>query len=663
LREIENDWIRLSDGTRLAARIWLPDDAERSPVPAILEYLPYRKSDATSLEDAARHPYFASRGYAAVRVDIRGSGDSGGILTDEYSVQEQDDALEVLTWLAEQPWCDGNVGMMGISWGGFNSLQVAARNPPQLKAIISACSTDDRYDNDVHYMGGKPLAYYTLPWAAVMLAYNARPPDPSVVGDRWRDMWLERLEGNRFLADTWLRHQRRDAYWQQGSICENYSSVRCPVLLVGGWADAYTDAIFRMLDGLTCVRKALIGPWAHVWPEDGVPGPAVDFQAEAVAWWDRWLKGVDNGVHDLPAIRAWMQDAVPPRSFYSERPGRWVAEERWPSERTGTLELWPDGESLAAEPPAGGSRTHSSPQTVGLDGGAWCSYGNPGDLPVDQRRDDALSMSFTSAPLEQPVELLGAAELRLSLEVDQPVAFVAARLCAVAPGGESTLLSRGVMNLCQRDSRSEPEALVPGKRYDVRVSLKATSCALPAGHRLRVALSTSWWPIVWPSPRPVAVTLRFGPGTAVRLPLRRTSPGEPEVDPLPPPPERARPPFEWLRPRDPHQRVTRDLATGEVVVDSAWEFFGGRRLAGGLEYDYRDPVRFTIREDDPLSARVTTERHISIARGDWRTRIAVESEMTADEESFHLRATLDSFDGDERIFSRTYACEIPRDHA
>jgi len=154
VRVVENDWIPLSDGTRLAAKLWLPEDAEEDPVPAILEYLPYRKRDATAHRDSIRHPYVAGHGYAIARVDIRGTGDSDGIILDEYLPQEQEDAVEVLAWLAAQPWCTGSLGMFGISWGGFNGLQVAARRPPGLKAIITVGSTDDRYADDVHYNGG-----------------------------------------------------------------------------------------------------------------------------------------------------------------------------------------------------------------------------------------------------------------------------------------------------------------------------------------------------------------------------------------------------------------------------------------------------------------------------------------------------------------------------
>ncbi|MDX1432292.1 MAG: CocE/NonD family hydrolase, partial [Gammaproteobacteria bacterium] len=259
IREVENVFIPLSDGTRLAARMWLPDDAEQDPVPAVLEYIPYRKRDFMRLRDEPMHAYYAGHGYAAVRVDLRGSGDSDGVLEDEYLPREQLDALEVIAWLAEQPWCDGNVGMTGISWGGFNALQVAARAPPALKAVITLCASDDRYADDAHYMGGCLLSENQI-WGTVLFTINALPPDPMLVGERWRECWRERLEHDRPFPAVWLAHQRRDEYWKQGSVCEDFSRIRCPVYAIGGWADGYSNAVPRLLAGLEVPRKGLIGP-------------------------------------------------------------------------------------------------------------------------------------------------------------------------------------------------------------------------------------------------------------------------------------------------------------------------------------------------------------------------------------------------------------------
>jgi putative CocE/NonD family hydrolase len=337
VREIENVFIELADGCRLAARIWLPADAEGDPVPAILEYLPYRKRDGTSQRDALTHPYVAGHGYACVRVDMRGNGESDGLMLDEYSLQEQDDALEVIGWIARQPWCIGAIGMIGISWGGFNGLQVAARRPPALKAVITLCSTDDRYADDIHFMGGC-LLNDNLSWASTMFAYSSRPPDPALLGERWRELWLHRLENTVLLVDEWLRHQRRDRQWRHGSVCEDFDAIQCPVYAVGGWADGYSNAIPRLLAGLTVPRKGLIGPWAHRYPHFATPGPQIGFLQECLRWWDHWLKGIDTGIMAEPLYRVWMQESAPPQAHYDERPGRLVAEPSWPSPNIAALD-------------------------------------------------------------------------------------------------------------------------------------------------------------------------------------------------------------------------------------------------------------------------------------------------------------------------------------
>ena len=338
IREIENVWIPMSDGCRIAARIWMPKTAGQEPVPAILEYIPYRKRDFMRARDEPIHRYFAMNGYASVRVDVRGSGDSEGVLHDEYTPQEHEDALEIITWIAAQGWCTGAVGMMGISWGGFNALQVAALKPQALKGVITLCSTDDRYADDAHYMGGC-LLNENMQWGSILTLYSALPPDPQIVGERWRAMWRERLEALEPFPALWLRHQWRDDYWKHGSVCEDYGAIDCAVYAIGGWADGYSNAVPRLMASLACPRKGLIGPWAHVFPHDGVPGPAIGFLQEAVRWWDHWLKGRETGIMDGPALRIWMQESVAPQPQYDVWPGRWVAEDTWPSERIQPLRL------------------------------------------------------------------------------------------------------------------------------------------------------------------------------------------------------------------------------------------------------------------------------------------------------------------------------------
>ncbi|MBM4298371.1 MAG: CocE/NonD family hydrolase, partial [Deltaproteobacteria bacterium] len=498
VRTIENCWIPLSDGCRLAARAWLPTDAEATPVPAILEYIPYRKRDLTRGRDEPMHRYFAGHGYAAVRVDLRGSGDSDGLLLDEYLPQEHDDALEVISWIARQPWCSGAVGMMGKSWGGFNSLQVAARRPPELKAIITVCAADDHYNDDAHYMGGC-LLNENLTWGSVLMSYNAYPPDPELVGERWRAMWRERLEHAVFFPERWLEHTRRDAYWKHGSVCEDYGAIACPVYAIGGWSDAYSNAIPRLLVELKVPRKGLIGPWAHLYPHDGVPGPAIGFLQEALRWWDHWLKGADTGIMAEPMLRVWMQESAPPKPSQKLRPGRWVAEAKWPSLRIEVKRHWLSSNGLRSEPDGALRFDLCSPQTTGLAAGEWCGFGAPGEAPPDQRGDDGCALCFDSEALAERVEILGAPLASLEIAGDRPVALIAVRLNDIAPDGASTRVTLGVLNLTHRDGHEEPKPLEPGKRYSIKVRLNDIAHAFPAGHKVRLALSTCYWPIAWPA--------------------------------------------------------------------------------------------------------------------------------------------------------------------
>ena len=538
MKQIDNVWIPLADGTRLGARIWMPDGAERSPVPAILEYLPYRKSDATAVADRVRHPYFAAHGYAAVRVDLRGSGDSDGLLRGEYLPQEQDDALEVLAWLARQPWCTGSVGMIGYSWGGFNGLQIAARRPPELKAVITIASTDDRYLDDCHYMGGCLLASDMLKWATSMLAYTLQPPDPRFVGERWREMWLERLENAPELARDWISHQLRDEFWKHGSVDEDYAAIQCPVMAVGGWADAYTNAVPRLLANLSVPRLGLIGPWGHMMPYEGVPGPAMDFLGEAARWWDMWLKGIDTGIMQEPRLRVWMQDYVAPAGFYAMRPGRWIAEPSWPPADAGrlTLSLRPEGHLVGAvagvvspwaerpresgAAPAADSVAIRGVQECGETAGVWCANGNPDEIATDQRPDDERSLCFTTEPLPEPLEVLGFPVVKLRLSADRPQALVAVRLEDVAPDGASLLVSWGMLNLTHRNGHERPEPLEPDRWYDVAVESRVCGHRFEPGHRLRLALSPTYWPHAWPSPEVVTLAIAVEGTSVVEIPLR-----------------------------------------------------------------------------------------------------------------------------------------------
>ncbi|MEU2744876.1 CocE/NonD family hydrolase [Streptomyces collinus] len=666
-KEEEHVTIPMSDGVRLSAHIWRPTSSDQEPVPAVLEYIPYRKRDLTAVRDSIHHPYLAGHGYACVRVDLRGTGDSEGVLRDEYLEREQADAEEVLAWLAEQPWCDGGTGMMGISWGAFAALQVAARRPPSLKAIAIASFTDDRHADDMHYMGGALLSD-NLAEAGTMFAYGTCPPDPAVVGDRWRGMWHERLENTEPWVLEWLRHQRRDDYWRHASVCEDYASVRCPVLASSGWADGYSNAVTRLLGNLDVPRKGLIGPWSHKFPHLGEPGPAIGYLQELVRWWDHWLKGVDNGVMDGPMLLAWMQDSVPPSTSYEERPGRWVGEPDWPSPHirpaTHPLTRHTIGsaqEATAAPAEGGAAMTVRSPLSVGQFAGKWASYNAPPDLPYDQREEDGGSLVFDSEPLTEPVEILGSPSVELDLTVSEPVALVAARLSDVSPDGAATRVSYGILNLTRRDSTEAPEPLEPGRRYRATIPLNGVAQSFPPGHRIRLSLSTSYWPLAWPAPKPALLGVHEHSST-LTLPVRPVNePDEVASSPFGEP--EGTPPLAMTQVTPPEERwdVKRDLIDYRSELDIVKDRGTVRFEDIGLEAGRRAHERYTAVADDFTSVGGETTWTMRFHRDDWDVRVVTSTRLTCDETDFFVDATLDAYEGDRRVFSRTWNETVPRD--
>ncbi|MFI0859152.1 CocE/NonD family hydrolase [Streptomyces smyrnaeus] len=653
----EDVWIPTRDGkVRLHARIWRPGDATSDPVPALLEYLPYRKSDWTAPRDAQRHPWYAGHGYASVRVDIRGHGDSEGVPGDEYDAQELADGVDVVNWLAAQPWCTGKVGMFGISWGGFNALQIAAMAPAPLKAIVTVCSTDDRYDNDVHYTGGAVLGIDMLAWAGTMLAFAARPPDPAQVGtDRWLPMWRERLEELEPFLHTWLAHQQRDDYWRHGSVCEDYGAVDAAVLAVGGWNDPYRDTVLRLVEHLPHERvRGLIGPWSHQYPDRGLPpGPAIGFLQETLRWWDQHLKGRDTGVMAEPLLRAWINDPVPPATSYDVMPGRWISETAWPSPRVSRQEraLGTGEAPLVID----------SPQHTGVDAGRFFPFGNASDLPPDQREEDGRSVCFDSGPLDGRVEILGRPRVRLRLDSSTPRGHVIARLCDVAPDGSSTLVARGVLNLLSRHGRDRSVEWVPGTYEDVEFELGAAGYTFPPGHRVRVAVSNTYWPWVWPHGERGQLTV-IPAHSALLLPVR--APGEAPGAEEPvrfEEPEQAPPlPVTYDlpdRPR-PERLVTHDVAAGEWTLDVDPRYGGSRTFPDGLRYEENARETYRIRSDDPLSASAVSAWTIRLTRGEeWDAEIVAWTELKATTAEFvmdsHLRARANGQTVAERTWHRT----------
>jgi putative CocE/NonD family hydrolase len=660
VRTLDPVFITMPDGARLAATIWLPDDADERPVPAILELIPYRRRDGTVFRDVKMHPYVAGHGFACCRVDIRGSGDSEGLLTDEYTTQEQDDACAIIAWLAEQPWCTGAVGMTGISWGGFNALQVAARRPPALKAIIALCCSDDRYADDVHYFGGNLLTEDGM-WSSFILGLGALPPDPQVVGEKWRAMWRERLEASTCWSDVWMRHQRRDSYWKFGSVCEDFSAIDIPVYAISGWDDTYFNAVPRLLEGLKGPKKGLIGPWTHAYPFLGDPGPGIHYLKEAIRWWRQWLEGVDTGIMAEPAYTAYIKDPHRPAHFYPDHAGHWVQEPGWPSPNIRPQVLYLNDAGLGSQPEPGITMQLRSPVTAGRDCGRYGGYGGTvPDMAGDQRREDGLGLCFDTTALDGDMVLLGAPSVEVTLQSDGPQATLTARLCEVWPDGTSTLVTWGSLNLSHRSGHEHPEPLVVGQDVTVRFDLNHCGRRFGKGNRLRLVLSNQHWPVLWPAPS--MSSLKIEPGTSrVILPVRTPRPEDGtfafEPAEISPPV-----PIEELAGEQNSRILTIDTGARRETLTLTSDYGRQRLLDRGIETWAKVVDQMAITEDDPLSARLDTGWVLGFKSGDCDTETVSKVVVTSTEVQFHLQWRLEARERSETVFEREGEAWIDRDH-
>lgn len=657
---IENQWIRLKDGTRLAARIWMPDNADADPVPAVFEFLPYRKRDGTSPRDESTYPVFAAAGIAGVRVDIRGSGESDGVIDGEYTELELANACELIAWIAEQPWSNGSVGMMGISWGGFNCLQVAALRPPALKAVISIASTTDRYNDDIHYKNGCHLSAQ-LSWAATMLAYQSRSPDPDIVGDRWLEMWMERLENEPFFLEEWLSHQRRDGFWKHGSICEDYAAIEIPALVIAGWADGYRNTPLLAVEGLGDKAKALIGPWVHKYPHFAWPKPRADFHGEAIAFWNRWLRAEENGIETLAQVRAYILDGPKPAVRRDVDPGFWVSKQRWSAPDSECFYVDQFGTLLEGMPTLHAPAHEiylKSPLDTGTSAGEWFTLKPDAELAGDQRSDDAGSLVFQTAPLDEANTYLGRPSITLTLRADAELANLCARIVDVHPDGTATRVSFGVINLAHRDGNEDPQPLIPGQPVEIRLDLDACGYRFGKGHRIRLSLSTAYWPMILPPPVDPGLTIDIA-SLGLAMPLlgdhetfEMKQPANP--DPLPKYIEHA--------PSATRRTVTRDLSANQTRYEVAEDTGLFEHPGTGLSTRQLREESWAIDPTDPLSMTGTSVWTCDMKRDRWSVRTVSTAKLACTATDWLISASVLAYDGDRKIFEKTFENAIPRDH-
>lgn len=690
----------------LTGHYWYNANALRNNqrCPAIVELNPYRCRDGTLYVDSKMFPWFAYNGYLCFRVDLQGSGSSSGTMTDEYTDEELSYCVQVINQVAALPFCDGNVGMMGESWSAINSLMVAARPdcPAALKAIVVNCGTDDRYNDDVHYMGGAMMAD-NASWPSSMWGWLPAPPDPAVVGDGWKEIWRDRIQNMGFWFDQWATHQTRDSYWSDTSVRGHYADVKVPVFIMSGWLDGYKNPVDHAVRGLGELGRpvtAMLGPWGHRYPFDAFPGPRIDWLRYVVShWWDRWLKGSHpDPAAQWPELSVWLGESrEPPRDRVPDynTTGRWVSEDHaWMSRmKPVSLYLGPNGE-LSASSPVSGSQTDSAkaltvagtPLTMGTSMLETSSFGHAGndDLPGDQSADDRRSMCFDSAPLTEDVECFGYPEVRLNVECDKPIASLAIRLTEVSPtSGESHLVSYSFFNLAYRDGDQAHPQPIPSGPFAINVQLNIFGHVFKRGWKVRLAISPFYFPTLWQAPEIPTVKLYTGrikdlDASVLVLPGRNPRPEDAGMAALLPPrttfvdPELYAPTLRTIREGGKKRSaapVVVDGRPGMMVqkdIDSGSAVFGG--ILDNLEVDVTSSENIRILDGDPLSDALFSHSETSLARGDWKVKVVTDTRVwseavgqdPSDGAMFRYVADIHTFIGDQPFENAHVQGAIPR---
>jgi predicted acyl esterase len=661
--EIKETWIPMPDGVRLAASLFMPADRDASAkFPVLLEYLPYRK-DESRKGRFALFSYFISRGYVVARVDIRGSGTSEGKLIEyEYTDQEQEDGEVVIDWLSKQAWSTGKVGMFGLSWGAFNSIQMAMRNPPALKAIVAIMGTDDLFRDDCHFIDGM-MHVDSYEFGQDIANILPAPPDYAIDEAYFRD---------RFDTEPWLliykRQQRDGPFWNRASLNSDYSSIRIPTFVIGGWYDGYRDSVPRMLEKLDAPVKGIMGPWAHSWPNSSYPEPGMEWRHEAVRWFDFWLKGDDTGIMDEPRFAVYVREWHPP-GVVDKVPGSWRWEDGWPIERTKKLTLYPQADHTLsdAKPIGGEGQTHMLRYipTVGVEASGNVNWW--GDFPWDQRGTDAYSLVYDSDPLDQDLEILGFPRAMLKVSADAPLANWIVRISDIAPDGTVTQVAGAGLSGAQRKSSEEPEALVPGQVYKLEYDLHFTSWVFPKGHRIRLAVNNALWPMIWPTPYAMTTTLGVDGANASHVVL-----------PVMPRPNRARPDF--LPPaKDPELPGYGYLKIGDETTSGYAETrsiersplaFQTRIVSSGtsgslypwVTIKYWENMVHEAQDKDPARASVTGKTRYTVELNDRTLIVEGDLSFTSDLKNFYYTYTRRALENGKLIKEKTWKETIPRDH-
>jgi hypothetical protein len=654
---VKNVLIPMRDGIHLALDMHVPGG--EGPFPVILEYIPYRKDDVMPF--AGHHHYFAQHGYIGARLDVRGTGASEGVNKDEYARIEQEDCCEAIAWLATRPWCDGNVAMFGASYGGFTCVQVAMHQPPHLRTIIPMYFTDDRYTDDCHYRGGCLRCYYDIgAYGASMIGMNAMPPYPEYSGADWARIWEQHLQNNEPYLLTWLQHQTDDEYWHPASLRGQYHKILCPVFMIGGWRDGYPNPPLRTFANLNVPKKVLVGSWNHSRPDVAIPGPRIDYLREVVRWCDHWLKGINNGVMDEPPICVYMQTYDEPKADRLETSGYWRVEREFPIAEM-TEKVLVLSERSLTETVDGNSHgdvydAYVYRPTIGTCGGLW-SGGVPFGLPTDQRPDEVYSLNYTSEPLTEPLEIIGAPQVVLWVSSTSPVMAFVARLCDVAPDETSALVCSGALNATRRHSRVNPTPLTPHEVYDLTIDLDCTAWRFESGHRIRLSICSADFPNLWPTPYAGTNRVYRDPAhpSQLFLPVVPTKDVKNEIEFIP---SNASVSVYRVSPNEPPWEIVHDVLGDRVGLKMHTR--NTARANPNTDIAHEASLEVWASNRNPADVVATSKHHRRIVRADGVTAVDTHCCLRSADTAFHVTIDLDISVNELPHFQRRWVRSFPR---
>lgn len=643
--------ILLKDGTRLSARIWFPDKVGQFP--AILEYHPYPKRYVTAQRDEIGHGYFAAHNYVSIRVDMRGSGDSEGNLSDEYTEQARMDAVEIINWISTQSWCTGNVGMYGLSWGGFNGIQLATLAPKALKAVAVAGASDDRYVSDTHFKGGV-IASEHFGWAATLLSFLTRPPDPKIVGEKWKEMWLSRLEKLEWILPLWLDHPTNDEYWQKGFPRADDKGLKIPTLIAAGVSDVYVNALLRMVKRQPGLVKGVVGPWGHHFPHRGLPGPDINWLYHCTKWFDRWLKNDQNNVENDPPLRMYITEGYKADGkSLGIRKGKWASVDL---NRLDFMKLYLGSDGHLGENWPDGAIKIKTSATMGTASGEFMPMGWGVDLPTEQALDDEESVFFETSVLKDDVEVIGAPTLKITLSSNKSSGFVAVRLSDVAPDGNSTRISLAAYQLSTEGGTREHEPLKQGSEYTINIELDAIAHKFSKGHKIRLVLSNSYWPLLWPSNLRDTLTLKTN-NSFLTLPIDTKYEDYNEFNSG----DGCEP-----RPISTHKdaKFERSLEVDHKTGISTYSISDSAphlcHEDHGLETTSETIRTYQINNNKPDQAIMTAHRNVGLKRGSWQISTKVEANFISTGNNIKSDVLLTVKHGNDVIFERRYKSQNKR---